>query len=380
LSCLDVPEYCLIDNDALLKTEVESWQHHESIAIDTEFIRTNTYYPKLGLIQIAVDKSYYLIDPLKIQDNTPLRELLENSSLVKVFHACSEDLEVFQSHLGVLPTPIFDTQIAAALSGHGAAPGYKNLVEQLFGVQLAKGEQRSDWLQRPLSKKQLAYAVMDVVYLEAIYQQQLSDLKASNRLSWAHEESSLLLSKQQKGVDPESCYQRIKGAVKLSAGALSVLQALAAWREYEARDRDLPRGFVLKDQVLLVLARQQPHTLDDLQLVDGVSSRLVRQQGKELLEIIERALAQHKPVQPLENALSSQSISILKKMQRLVAEKAKQSHIESGTLMSRKLLLKLLTLVMSTGTMVFPPEIGFWKQELLGDDLKKLLTESEVLS
>lgn len=380
MNCLVVPEYCLIDNDVRLKKEVLAWQRHASIAIDTEFVRTNTYYPKLGLIQVAVDGVYYLIDPLEIKNYAPLRELFENPAVVKVFHACSEDLDVFQSHLGVLPTPIFDTQIGAALLGHGAASGYKNLVGQLFDVELPKEEQRSDWLQRPLSKTQLEYALLDVVYLETIYQQQLLSLKANNRLAWAQEESNLLLSKQRQGLDPQSYYQRIKGAARLSPEALAVLQALAVWREYVVRGRDIPRGFLLKDHTLVALAEQQPRNLQDLACVEGIHSRLVRQQGKELLETIERVLTERHCVPPLEDVLSKQKRSVLKKMQSLVAQKAENLQIEAGTLMSRKLLLKLLTLVESTGQLAFPSEMGCWKQDLLGKDLKNLLTNLGVLS
>ncbi len=380
MSDLITPEYHLIDNNKLLHQAVLEWQSYSSIAIDTEFVRTNTYYPKIGLIQVAVNKIYYLIDPLKITDYQPLKDLLQNQSIVKVFHACAEDLDVFQSYLGVLPEPIFDTQIAAALLGQGRSTGYKNLVKLVFDIDLPKEEQRSNWLKRPLSGSQLIYAVMDVVYLEDIYQQQLDSLTINNRLAWVQEESNLLLIKQRNGVQPELFYQRIKGAQALSADALAILQALAEWREYKVRDKDLPRGFLIKDATLLAISHQQPKTEIELAVIEGISSKLVRQYGKELLAIMLQVSLEHKQVAPIDDALTKKNIAILKKMQGLIADLAVKMQLEVGTLMSKKLLIKLLTRSLNTGALSFPPEMGLWKQNLIGDDLEQLLTDLDILS
>ncbi|MCF7981289.1 MAG: ribonuclease D, partial [Pseudomonadales bacterium] len=268
--------YRWIASDTELSDLVEKCQRSKWVALDTEFVRTNTYYPQIGLIQLALDSEFFLIDPLAIKNKALFGSLLSDPGVVKVMHACSEDLEVFQRYLGLLPEPLFDTQIAAAILGHGMSVGYKTLVAEMYQVNLPKEEQRSNWLKRPLSQPQKDYAVLDVIYLADIYRQQLKTLEELDRLSWVDQECQNLLAKQREQIAPEQLYRRIKGAGTLTGEQLAVLQALAIWREKEVERRDIPRGFLLKDLVMVELARRQPESLAALAEVEPIHPRVLR--------------------------------------------------------------------------------------------------------
>ena len=181
--------YTLVTDDPALQASCTAWRTCEALALDTEFMRVSTFYPKLALIQVADDSGITLIDPLGISDWQPFRALLGADDIVKIFHSCSEDLLVFQSALQILPTPVFDTQIATALLGEGMGMSYQNLVRQRYGVELPKGETRSDWLQRPLTHEQLDYAALDVAYLQQTWRDQQAALHAQGREAWLREDA-----------------------------------------------------------------------------------------------------------------------------------------------------------------------------------------------
>ena len=210
------PEFRWITSDQSLQELCERCRTLPWVAIDTEFVRYNTYYPKIGLLQLAADGQFFLIDPLQINQRQPLVALLEDSGVVKVMHACSEDLEVFRCYLGTLPKSLFDTQIAAALLGHGLSIGYKTLVEKQYGIVLPKEQQRSNWCKRPLTHDQQNYAILDVVYLADIYQQQSVALRQSGRIQWLEEECQSLIDKQSRDIPAEEQYLRLKGVGNLN--------------------------------------------------------------------------------------------------------------------------------------------------------------------
>ncbi|MEM1231877.1 MAG: HRDC domain-containing protein [Pseudomonadota bacterium] len=222
------------------------------IAVDTEFMRTSTYFPIPGLYQIGTEQEIFLVDPQAIDDWQPLQALLEAPDRSTVMHACSEDLEVFNNHLGLAPSTLFDSQLAHAFLSTDYSISYARLVDAYCGVELDKGATRSDWLQRPLTQTQIFYAAADVRYLVEIRQQQRDALEALGRWRWFEEESRRHTRYQ--APYPERYYLQMKGAWRLADEALQRLQALAAWREGEAMALDRPRSRVVKDDVLLALA------------------------------------------------------------------------------------------------------------------------------
>lgn len=369
------PTYQVIVEDRLLSSLIEACRGMAWVAIDTEFMRTRTYYPQIGLIQIANDNGLFLIDPVAITDKGPLTELLADPTIVKVMHACSEDLEVFQCYLGQLPEPLFDTQIAAALLGYGFQVGYKALVEQTHQVHLPKEEQRSDWLARPLSGSQLDYAAMDVSFLAEIYLQQVPALQRLKRLDWLQEECANLLRKQRQTLSPEQQYQRVKGAGTLNEQQLGILQPLAAWRETEAERRNLPRGFLLKDQALVDLVREQPTTMQALSKVTTIHPKTVRKDGGRILDIIATAVDNGAVIETLQGTLSRRAKPLLKRMQKHIAAIADQLGIPAELMMNRKQLVSCLQQVMCGADFVLPAELSQWKRNLLEPGLAKIVSD-----
>ncbi len=236
----------------------QQWQGQEFIALDTEFVRTSTFFPKAGLVQVADADDCYLIDPLTITDWSSFAELLDDPGLVKVFHACSEDLEVCHRLTGTTPSPVADTQLGAALGSLGGIMGFQRLVKAVLNLDIDKGETRSDWLQRPLRPKQIEYAVADVYYLYQCYQRLLDLLTDMGRLTWWQEDCQRLLDLGQISDNYSQQYRKIKLAWKLRPQEQYVLQQVAIWREQMAREWNVPRSQVVADNVLWNIARYQP--------------------------------------------------------------------------------------------------------------------------
>ena len=251
---IDIHWIC--DNDSLGQHCAE-WQQLPFVALDTEFMRVDTFYPIAGLLQVGDGQRAYLIDPLEVKDWAPFAELLEDPAVTKVLHSCSEDLEVFLRLTGALPAPLFDTQLAAGYLNIGFSMGYSRLVQTVLGIELPKGETRSDWLQRPLSDTQVSYAAEDAQHLAELYQVLLPKLSA-DKLAWILEDGAELVANLRREIDPDEAYLEAKLAWKLSPQQLAVLRALCAWRERQARARNQPRNRVLREHSLWPLARFQP--------------------------------------------------------------------------------------------------------------------------
>ena len=261
------------------------------LAVDTEFLRERTYRPELCLIQVAGPDLAACVDPLALADLGPLRELLMNPATVKVFHAARQDLEIFLELWGELPGPVFDTQPAAALLGLGDQVGYGNLVQAVLGVDLPKDHSRTDWTHRPLDPAQRRYALDDVIYLGRLYVEMRNRLAELGRLDWLEDEFAALLDPAGYQVNPHDQWQRVKGWQKLRGVQLAILQALAAWREETALAENLPRRWVVKDDLLLELTRRAPGDEKALRRVRGVDDRLARRHGAALLDRIRQARA-----------------------------------------------------------------------------------------
>lgn len=241
----------------------------DAVAIDTEFLREKTYHPKLCLVQAATPEESVIIDPLVIDDLSPLAALMGDASTLKVFHACSQDMEVLYNVLGVLPTPIFDTQVAAAFLGERMQVSYNGLVQTFCGVTLPKSESLTDWSRRPLSEQQLEYAIDDVRYLIKAYEVMRARLVEEGRLSWAVDEMRPLAELSHYVTDVRQAYKRVKRINSCTRRQLAVARELAAWREHRAEKNDVPRKWVLSDEVLLALVKRCPRTAEDFLSVRG---------------------------------------------------------------------------------------------------------------
>lgn len=263
----------------------------EFVTVDTEFLRDSSYYSKLCLIQIADDDGAFAIDPLAEGiDLAPFFDLMANENVVKVLHACRQDLEIFVNMVNQLPTPIFDTQVAAMVCGFGDSVGYETLVNKITGGQLDKSARYTDWSKRPLSDKQLTYALGDVTYLRTIYRKLKSELEKTGRESWVEEEMAPYKETSLYLVEPKEAWKRLKVRTN-KPRFLGLLQCLAEWRETEAQQRDVPRNRVAKDETLFEIAAHPPKDANQLDRLRGVPNGFGRSRaGKSLMEALEDGL------------------------------------------------------------------------------------------
>ncbi|AHG81804.1 Ribonuclease D [Bibersteinia trehalosi USDA-ARS-USMARC-188] len=279
--------YQWIETDQQLAEICHNARMQPVVTLDTEFIRIRTYYAKLGLIQLFDGNHVALIDPLAINDFTPFVQLLADTKVLKVLHACSEDLEVFHHYFQQMPVPMLDTQIMAGFAGLGTSVGFAKLVQHYLNTELDKGASRTDWLARPLSEKQLQYAAADVWYLLPIYHQLATALAQTPWENAVQEECRSVCTKVSLPVDLDKAYKDISNAWQLNAQQLSVLHLLAKWRIEEAIKRDLALNFIVKEQSLWRIAKEQPkHTSA---LLEFMHPNEVRIHGKKLLRIVEQS-------------------------------------------------------------------------------------------
>ena len=287
--CQNPPHFKLITEDSALAEVCAFARQQSAVALDTEFVRTRTLYPQLGLVQLYAGDEVALIDPTTIQDFSPFIALLADDHVTKVLHACGEDLEVFQHTFQQLPQPMCDTQVMANFLGFANSPGFATLVQQYFQIEIDKGASRTDWLARPLSDTQLRYAAADVWYLLPLYQQMQAQLAQTEWQSAVKNECEFLLNKRaHSGKDPDTAYFAIPNAWKLNSLELMRLKILAKWRMQEAMKRDLALNFVVRSENLWAVAKYNPKSTSAL-LELGLSTSEVRIHGKKLLQLLEQA-------------------------------------------------------------------------------------------
>ncbi len=272
-----------------LKSLMERAQQTDAVALDTEFIWERTYFPRLGLIQLALsNEECFLIDPCAIDDLSSLGELLADRGVVKIFHDAPQDLSILRSATGHDPRNIFDTRLAAGFGGLSSTLSLGDLIEFLLDIRLAKNETRTDWLKRPLSDKQIEYAMDDVRYLRAIRVLLLARILPTT-LPWLEAELARLDSPDNYlGIDDSKRYTKIKGAGSLNPQSLSILQDLASWREKEARRKNRPRGHIIKDAVLLTVAREQLTDPAAIQQCGEISAKSVKAYGDRIISLVKQ--------------------------------------------------------------------------------------------
>jgi len=335
-----------IDSNESLALSCDTIRLSKVLCVDTEFHRETTYYPELALVQISNGEKTCCIDPLSITDFTPLLAILNNVNITKVFHASHQDLEIFNYLFDTLPSPIFDTQIAAGLLGYGEQIGYAALMQKELNIDIDKSQTRTDWMKRPLSNEQLLYAASDVYYLAKAYPKILEKLESLNRLEWLQNDFSSLSKPERYKVDTQSIWKKVKGNQKLNGEALVMLQALAAWREETAQTRNRPRRRILPDDALIDIARLKPETPEKVtQLRSLNKSRLSSDDASQLIQRMKNAQRlpkEHWPKHAKRHKLNPREDALVDALSCVLKLKADEHNITPLNLASRKDLEGLL--------------------------------------
>jgi len=341
------------------------------LALDTEFIREQTFYPQLCLIQIATPDRIACIDPLALPSLDPLLDLLYDPATTKVLHAAHQDLELFYHPRGAAPAPVFDTQLAALALGQGHQLSYAALVQQLLGVELDKAHTRADWRRRPLAPEWLAYAADDVRYLRELYPRQLAALQERGWLEALAEDFQAMCHPDRYRLQPSEAWRRVREHHRLGGAQRAVLRALAAWREERASAHDRPRRWILGDAVLLELARRMPGDMEQLQRIRGLPAATPQRHGAVLLERITAARAEPPeqwPNRSLRPRLTPDQMARVDEWLALIAVRAREYGIPPQACADRRDVENLLAGIES------PLRQG-WRAALIGRELQARLAD-----
>jgi len=373
------PEY--IDTTEGLNQACQKLGNASVLCVDTEFHRESTYYPEFALIQVASREACYLIDPVAIADLSHLWALMHNPDILKVFHAVRQDAEIILKESGALPLPLFDTQVAAALLGYGLQVGFGNLVQRITGKNLPKAESFTDWLKRPLRPAQLIYAADDVIYLMPVYQHLHEQLQARGRLAWLKEEQAILCSEKTYNNDQGSVFWRVKGVNKLKPKQLAVLRELAAWREQQAKNRDIPRRRIIGDEPLLALARKAALSIEQLSGIRGLNSGIARRFGEDMLHAWQQGqqCPESEWPRPKASHRNSEGTEMrLELLSALVRLRAEEVSIAANILAGKQDIAALASWAnhgsSSMEKLSDNPCLHGWRKELIGNDMLRMLS------
>ena len=347
---------------------IASIEHLDAVGVDTEFMREKTFYSQLCLVQIAAGPEILIVDPLSNADSGRFWRVLLDREWVA--HSARQDIEVIYQAAARMPAALFDTQIAAALLGYQPQLGYAGLIKALFDVDLPKSHTRANWTLRPLPEEYLAYAAEDVEYLLPARDRLAEELDEKGRLAWAIADSRLLLDPALYANDPASAALRLKSLRNLGGARRAAAAALAAWREAEAIERNLPRQWILKDAVLTDLAVRLPANRAELERIDGLPPKVIRRAGDTLLEAIAAARGQNggEPAGRRRGAPDEQQKTLLEAMQARVAQCAKELGVAAETIAPRKELAAVV-LEGERNVRVFTG----WRKALIGEELASML-------
>ncbi len=372
----DVPNHHYIDSAEALATLCTALRTRPFVAIDTEFLRERTYRPELCLVQVKHEELLACIDTLAIDDLSALTELLLDESVVKVFHAASQDLEIFYLLCNKVPAPLFDTQIAAPLLGYNEQIGYGNLVNEYLGVELAKTHTRADWTRRPLPTQQIQYALDDVIYLEKLYVDMHAQLTQQKRLDWLLPEFAEQAKVEKYDQPAGERWKKIRNVQRYKGAALSIIQQLARWREIKARETNQPRNWLLKDDVIVALAQQRPDSLTELTHIRSLDRKTRDKFGQELVDVIIAASQMDPEALPpmkRKQKLNTGNLARLQLLNAWVHQRAGELAIAPSLLAPQKVLEKMVT---GDGR----EALQGWRDPLIGDDLESLLNGESTLS
>ncbi len=367
-----------IENNADFAGLCREAAEHSSIALDTEFIWSSTFYPRLALIQLSWGREHCaLIDPLAVSDSTPLTALLENRKVRKVLHEAPSDLPILRRWCGAaLPTAVFDTRLAAAFCGLGLGCSLNKLLTELLQVTLDKSETRSDWLQRPLSDRQLQYAAEDVILLPELACLLETRIKDLGNLDWFNEEMQIFSKPDFYQQDePENCWRRISGGGNFDPRRLAVLRELAAWRERTARDLDKPRPRILKDEQVLAIVNLQPDKTADLRKIPEFWPKNIQKYGEQILEAVQRGRnvpLGDCPASPEMNMSLQVFRKRVERVQALVKKRCETRGIDPALAAPRREISSII-LAAENRTANQHPLMHGWRTDLLGDTFQNLI-------
>jgi ribonuclease D len=341
------------------------------VAVDTEFMREQTFWPQLCLIQLATPSDALIVDPLARDiDLRPFWELMANDRVMKVFHAARQDIEIVFTKTGLVPRPVFDTQVAAMVCGFGESISYVNLVKKVTGVDLDKSSRFTDWSRRPLSDKQLTYAIADVTHLRDVYHHLNAEIEATSRSAWLNEEMGVLTDPKTYEQHPDEAWQRLKLWVK-NRKSLAVLMELAAWRERMAQGQDVPRSRILRDEALYDIANQAPTSTDQMGELRTLSEGFSRsQRAREIVEAVKRGLARDlKTVPPVARGqqLSAEATALLDLLRVLLKASAARHRVAPRLIASTEDLERI--------AVEDEPDVAAvkgWRRRLFGEDAMRL--------
>ncbi len=354
---------------------LEQLNHASELALDTEFMRTNTFWARPGLVQIGCQQANYLIDPLTVGELTPLGALLQSNEQVKIMHSMSEDVELLHRITGVELNRVFDTQIAASFLGYGMSLGYQKLVSLVLGVELDKSETRSDWLARPLSSSQLSYAALDVEYLLALYDRLLKELLEEGLLAAVEEESHRVVETvYQSWKKPDLAYLKLRGGCELPLESQHLLKHLVLWRDQIAKDKDVPKPWVFNDATLIAIAERKPATSGDLKRIKGIQFKSLKKYGDMLLEIIRNFTdPEDESFEPIDKPVRGSELEYYRKLKTLIEKVSSETGIHKQLLGSRKMLEGLVIRVKRKGELQLPEEYQGWRKAILEKKITEVL-------
>ena len=370
--------YMYIATQENLAAFVERARSSSVLAIDTEFLREKTYYAKLCLLQMATDDEVVIVDPFEMDDLSVLAPLLTDERIVKLFHAAGQDLEIILREVGVLPRPVFDTQIEAALLGHTQQIGYAALVHAECGVSLKKIDSFTDWSRRPLSASQRDYAADDVVYLPRLYAGMRAALEEKGRLHWLDHDFEELSDPARYEANERERFRRLKRVSQLSRRQLSAAREVAAWRELEAQRRDVPRKWVVTDEQIVEACKREARTIDELFMVRGLSDRLSTKDARAVVSLISSALSAPPDTWPELDRCGKSEPNVdaeLDLMSALVRLRAKENGIAFPTLASHDDLARV-----ARGYREGVDLLRGWRRAIVGEELLELLDGRLALS
>lgn len=361
----------LIDDDSQLKAFVKRCCTSPYMAIDTEFLREKTYYARLCLIQVAIEGEVAIIDPFAIKDITLLNDALTSPDVVKIFHASSQDIEILYHETGVVPRPVFDTQIAAALLGKSQQASYSSLVSSYCSVNLPKKDSFTDWSQRPLKDSQIRYAADDVVYLPQIYYDMVEVLNEKNRLHWLDEAFEEISSPEKYEIKPEERYRKLRRVNQLNAQQMAAAREFAAWRELKAQKINVPRKWIVSDEQIVEACRREARTIDELFMVRGMHESLRAEDARQAVACIKKGLSCPKEQLPQvhEKPKNEHNVDIVVDLMNAVVHlRARENHIAPQTLAPQAELMKL-----ARGHDDECELLKGWRYKVIGKELKELL-------
>lgn len=361
----------LVETDAQLKAFMQRCAKSPYMAIDTEFLREKTYYAKLCLVQVAIEGEIAIIDPLGIRDLTVMAECLKDPSIQKIFHASSQDIEILYHETGVVPLPVFDTQVAAAVLGKTQQASYASLVQSYCGVSLPKKDSFTDWSRRPLRDSQVQYAADDVAYLPKIYERMRADLEEQGRLTWLDDAFDEISDPKKYETDPRERYRKLKRVNQLNPHQMAAAREFAAWREERAQRANIPRKWVVSDEQIVEACRREPTSLDDLYMVRGMREVLKPAEGRRVLECLRRGFECSDDELPRTRTSHRNEVNVdiaVDLMHALVHLRARENHIASQTLAPQAELMKL-----ARGHDEDCELLSGWRYRVVGRELQELL-------